>query len=345
MSVNPKKLFTSPPLPFNGNKRNWISYIKEQFKDYKIDKDVVIVDLFGGSGLLSHLFAWLYPNNKVIYNDFDNYVDILNEETINKINAITQWGRVLMTDRGIEKGGKISMEDKELILQKFKEVLGEDWEENEKLKNTICANFCFSGRNNFKGFLYNKLTTKEYLNGFKINDYILDNIVVVHKDYKDLLLELKPEEKPDKYIFILDPPYLCTSKSFYAGERDKKQSLGSTGKEMYWGITKTCDVLDICMNFKTLLFESDRSEIFPLIQIIERYNDKETKFKHKLSPQRKLGAHSNSNDYYILFNFDDLEIYVPEVKEKEKVKEKKKEEKTKEEKMKEYLKLKEELGI
>lgn len=352
MSVASKKLFTSPPLPFNGNKRNWINYIKEQFKNYKIPEDVVIVDLFGGSGLLSHLFAWLYPNNKVIYNDYDYYVDILNDETIRKINEITQWGRDLMTDRGIGKGGKISMEDKEIILQKFKEVLGENWEENEKIKNIICANFCFSGRNNFNGFLYNKLTIKEYLAGFKINDYILDNIVVEHKDYKQLLSDLVDLDlKPEKYIFILDPPYLSTSKSFYAGERGKHKD--EEGKQIYWGISKTCDVLDICLKYKTLLFESDRSEIFPLIKIIERHTGKDNMFNYKLSPQRKLGARSNSNDYYILFNFEDLDIYVPLVKEvKEKAKEKKEERieyhtkpKTKEEKMKEYLKLKEELGI
>ena len=345
MSVASRKLFTSPPLPFNGNKRNWINYIKEQFKNYKIPQDVVIVDLFGGSGLLSHLFAWLYPNNKVIYNDYDNYVDILNEETIKKINEITQWGRELMAEKGIGKGGKISMEDKEIILQKFKEVLGDNWEENEKLKNIICANFCFSGRNNFNGFLYNKLTIKEYFPGFKINDYILDNIIIEHKDYNDLLSELKPDEKPDKYIFILDPPYLSTSKSFYAGEREKDKD--EEGKEIYWGITKTCDVLDICIKFKTLLFESDRSEIFPLIKIIERYSGKDNTFNYKLSPQRKLGAHSNSNDYYIIFNFKDLDIYIPEVKEKAKEKKEQKEAflKSKEEKMKEYLKLKEELGI
>ena len=183
-------------------------------------------------------------------------------------------------------------------------------------------------------------------------DYILDNIVVEHKDYKQLLSDLVDLDlKPEKYIFILDPPYLSTSKSFYAGERGKHKD--EEGKQIYWGISKTCDVLDICLKYKTLLFESDRSEIFPLIKIIERHTGKDNMFNYKLSPQRKLGARSNSNDYYILFNFEDLDIYVPLVKEvKEKAKEKKEERieyhtkpKTKEEKMKEYLKLKEELGI
>lgn len=350
MSEPTKKLFMSPPLPFNGNKRNWVNHILKQFEKYTIPEDTVIVDLFGGSGLLAHVFAHMYPNNKVIYNDYDNYIDLLKPEVIDKINEITSWGRELMNEKGIKKESKIDMESKEIILNKFKEVLGEDWEQNEKLKNIICANFCFSGRNNFNGFLYNKLTTKVYLPNFNISDYILPNIEVVHKDYKELLNDLVDLKlNPEKYIFILDPPYLSTSKSFYKGERNKETD--EKGDAIYWGIEKTCDVIDICLKYKTLLFESDRSEILPLIKIIEKYCDKTVKYK--TSPQRKLGARSNSNDYYMLFNFDDLEIYIPEkVKKTEEAIEKIKKVKAadakelkEEDKMELYLKLKEELGL
>lgn len=350
MSESVKKLFMSPPLPFNGNKRNWVNHILKQFEKYTIPEDTVIVDLFGGSGLLAHLFAHMYPNNKIIYNDYDNYIDLLKPEVINKINEITSWGRELMNEKGIKKESKIDMENKKIILNKFKEVLGEDWEQNEKLKNIICANFCFSGRNNFNGFLYNKLTTKVYLPKFNISDYILPNIEVVHKDYKELLNDLIDLKlKPEKILFILDPPYLSTSKSFYKGERHKETD--EKGDAIYWGIEKTCDVIDICLEYKTLLFESDRSEILPLIKIIEKYCGKN--IKYKTSPQRKLGARSNSNDYYMLFNFDDLEIYEPEKNKKikeaiekiKKVKTAEAKELKEEDKMELYLKLKEELGL
>ena len=33
----------------------------------------VFVDLFGGSGLLSHITKYYHPESRVIYNDFDNY--------------------------------------------------------------------------------------------------------------------------------------------------------------------------------------------------------------------------------------------------------------------------------
>lgn len=61
----------SAPLPFVGQKRMFArEYIKvlEQFKD-----STVFVDLFGGSGLLSHITKRMRPDAKVVYNDFDNY--------------------------------------------------------------------------------------------------------------------------------------------------------------------------------------------------------------------------------------------------------------------------------
>ena len=44
-----KSFYLSPPLPFNGNKRNWINNLYNTFKDIKFNKDVLIVDLLGGS--------------------------------------------------------------------------------------------------------------------------------------------------------------------------------------------------------------------------------------------------------------------------------------------------------
>lgn len=61
----------SAPLPFVGQKRMFAKeFIKvlEQFPE-----DTVFVDLFGGSGLLSHIAKRSKPDATVVYNDFDNY--------------------------------------------------------------------------------------------------------------------------------------------------------------------------------------------------------------------------------------------------------------------------------
>lgn len=65
------KMHMAAPLPFVGQKRMFAKeYIKilPQFND-----KTVFVDLFGGSGLLSHITKHLRPEATVVYNDYDNY--------------------------------------------------------------------------------------------------------------------------------------------------------------------------------------------------------------------------------------------------------------------------------
>ena len=66
-----RKQYLSAPLPFQGQKRMFAKeYIKvlQQFPD-----GTTFVDLFGGSGLLSHIAKCQKPDSTVIYNDFDGY--------------------------------------------------------------------------------------------------------------------------------------------------------------------------------------------------------------------------------------------------------------------------------
>ena len=61
------KMNLSAPLPFVGQKRMFAKeFIKvlDQFPD-----DTVFVDLFGGSGLLSHIAKRMKPAATVVYND------------------------------------------------------------------------------------------------------------------------------------------------------------------------------------------------------------------------------------------------------------------------------------
>ncbi|WP_256948482.1 DNA adenine methylase [Flavobacterium psychrophilum] len=64
------KNFTKAPLPFMGQKRKFLKQFKPALKKYS--ESATYVDLFGGSGLLSHTVKSIYPGAKVVYNDFDN---------------------------------------------------------------------------------------------------------------------------------------------------------------------------------------------------------------------------------------------------------------------------------
>ena len=56
-------VFKKAPLPFMGQKRNFLNSFKEALITYS--PEATYVDLFGGSGLLSHTVKNFYPNGKI----------------------------------------------------------------------------------------------------------------------------------------------------------------------------------------------------------------------------------------------------------------------------------------
>lgn len=66
-----RKMYLSAPLPFVGQKRMFAKEFMKVLEQYP--DGTLFVDLFGGSGLLSHITKSLKPHSTVIYNDFDNY--------------------------------------------------------------------------------------------------------------------------------------------------------------------------------------------------------------------------------------------------------------------------------
>ena len=69
------KEYMSAPLPFVGQKRMFAGEYKKLLET--VEGATVFVDLFGGSGLLSHITKRQRPEATVIYNDFDGYRDRL----------------------------------------------------------------------------------------------------------------------------------------------------------------------------------------------------------------------------------------------------------------------------
>ncbi len=65
------KNYIQAPLPFQGQKRRFYTEFKVALKQFS--DCPMFVDLFGGSGLLSHWVKQQFPDATVIYNDFDCY--------------------------------------------------------------------------------------------------------------------------------------------------------------------------------------------------------------------------------------------------------------------------------
>ncbi|HDR1278056.1 TPA: hypothetical protein QB215_000446 [Pasteurella multocida] len=188
------KQFKQAPLPFTGQKRMFLKYF-EQVLDENIQGDGegwTIIDVFGGSGLLSHTAKRLKPKARVIYNDFDGYSEIL-YQTVNGI---------------IPKDKLISKQLKEEIINKINDFKG------YKDVNCLSSWLLFSGQQ--VGSL-DELFKQRFYNCVRKTDYMfaegyLDGLEVVSESFHRLLPRFQDKEK---ILMVLDPPYLCTRQESY----------------------------------------------------------------------------------------------------------------------------------
>ena len=107
-----KKIFTTAPLPFMGQKRKFLKQFKPALSSFS--PTAIYVDLFGGSGLLSHTVKSVYPDASVIYNDYDNYRERL--ANIDRTNLLIADLRVIL--HGYADDKKIDESLKLKILQR-----------------------------------------------------------------------------------------------------------------------------------------------------------------------------------------------------------------------------------
>lgn len=236
-----QKQYLSAPLPFVGQKRMFAKeFIKvlEQFPD-----NAVFVDLFGGSGLLSHIAKRQKPNAKVVYNDFDNYRYRL--EAIPNTNALLADIRKFAD--GIARHKAIEGEARELIFERL---------EQEQRTNgyidfiTISSSLLFSMKyvssieEMRKETLYNNIRKSDYQ---PCPDY-LQGIEVVSCDYKELFEQYK---NTPHVVFLVDPPYLSTEVGTY---------------NMYWRMSDYLDVLTVLKEHAFVYFTSNKSSIVELCE-------------------------------------------------------------------------------
>lgn len=229
------------PLPFMGQKRYFLRDFTQVLEMVSGEIDTV-VDLFGGSGLLSHTAKRVLPDCRVVYNDFDRYD--------RRLAAIGQTNEILraIKDRltGIER-------DRRLTVQQRADVLAivEDYERRDGYVDimTIGRNVLFSGKwvtsidDLHKLTMYNRLRPGAYdCEGY------LEGLEVVHMDYRDLF---ERERGNSRTLFVLDPPYLMTECGMY---------------ENYWKLTDYLNVLSLLKGTKYVYFTSDKSQIVELCQ-------------------------------------------------------------------------------
>lgn len=236
----------SAPLPFVGQKRMFAKeFIKVlgQFKD-----KTVFVDLFGGSGLLSHITKCQRPDATVVYNDFDGFRQRL--EHIPQTNRLIADCRAMVGD-SVPHSKPIKGELRERIFQRI--------EQEERAVGyvdfiTLSASLMFSMKYKLgvdemrKEALYNNIRTSDYP---LASDY-LDGLTVVSCDYKEVYERYK--DVPN-VVFLVDPPYLSTEVGTY---------------RMYWRLADYLDVLNVLRDKPFVYFTSNKSSILELCDWLGR---------------------------------------------------------------------------
>lgn len=236
-----KKHYLSAPLPFVGQKRMFArEFIKvlEQYPD-----NTIFVDLFGGSGLLSHITKCQKPDAIVIYNDFDNYRFRL--ENIPHTNALLADLRNIV--QGVPKHGCIKGEMRDRVFTRLEQ---EEREHGYIDFITVSSALMFSMKYKLsipemkKEALYNNIRQSDYP---PASDY-LEGITVVSCDYKVLFERYK--DTPG-VVFLVDPPYLSTDVGTY---------------NMYWKLADYLDVLTVLSGHSFVYFTSNKSSIIELCE-------------------------------------------------------------------------------
>jgi len=239
------KIYKSAPLPFQGQKRFFVNKFKEALASYP--STATYVDLFGGSGLLSHTVKSIHPNAKVVFNDFDNYRK--------RLHLIPQTNKILEQLRALKLEAKRSKKLTESDRKKVLAILVEankggyvDWISlSGSLKFSMNYGHCLEDFT--KDTMYNTIRQSNFPEAL---DY-LDGIEVVKLDYKQLFENHKYEKN---VVSLVDPPYLSTDTSTY-----------NSGD--YWKLRDYLDVLDLLHDHSYFYFTSNKSQVVELCEWVE----------------------------------------------------------------------------
>ena len=238
-----RKLYLSAPLPFVGQKRMFAKEFIKVLEQYP--EDAVFVDLFGGSGLLSHITKCQKPNATVVYNDFDDYRHRL--ANIPRTNLLLADLRIIVGD--MPKHCCIKGEKRDNIFARLEQ---EEREYGYIDFITISSALMFSMKYKLsipemkKEALYNNIRKADYPLSM---DY-LEGLDIVSADYKEVYERYK---NIPNVVFLVDPPYLSTEVGTY---------------KMYWKMSDYLDVLTVLRDKDFIYFTSDKSSIIELCEWI-----------------------------------------------------------------------------
>lgn len=277
------KTYKTSPLPFLGQKRQFIAAFKQALDNIDGDGEGwTIVDVFGGSGLLSHTAKRYKPKARVIYNDYDNFVERL--ENIKDTNRLRKIIYELTKDFK-HKQDKLPEDLKQTIIKEIKNFDG--FIDLQALKTWILfsAKEVDTLEDLFKKTFYAKCIKNDYPD--IAHDY-LDGLEIVSESFEKLLPKFSNKEKT---LLVFDPPYLFTQQHGY------KNSL-------YGKIFGLVDFHKLMQFVRPpfIFFSSDKTEFVNYIDfLIEQKQHGYERFENyqKKSKQATINYHAKYKDFLI----------------------------------------------
>lgn len=238
-----KKAFKTSPLPFRGQKRYYIKRFASVLE--RCEDVTTVVDLFGGSGLLSRVAKDKLPNARVIYNDFDYFDQRV--EMIDRTNALCS--EIAPLVKGVEDNKRIPDDIKQeclKVMRKYEETGNVDY-------ITLSASLLFSGNwaTSYEQFAKQTFYNRAVNTHYDATGYF-EGLEITHKDYRELFAEFKDQQN---VLYVLDPPYLQTECSAYKSDT-------------YWQLKDYLDVLNMLKGTKYIFFTSGKSQIIDLCKWI-----------------------------------------------------------------------------
>jgi 16S rRNA G966 N2-methylase RsmD len=265
------KQYLSAPLPFVGQKRMFAKEFIKILKQYP--DNTMFVDLFGGSGLLSHITKRQRPDATVVYNDFDNYRQRLSN--IPYTNKLIEDIRVIAKETPRHK--LMPNGTRKAIYNRIKE-------EEEKRGYvdyiTVSSSIMFSMKYKMnlndlrKEVLYNNIRKNDYPN---CKDY-LEGLKITSCDYKELF---RRYQNAPNAVFLVDPPYLSTDVGTY---------------RMHWRLADYLDVLTVLKGHSFIYFTSNKSSIVELCEWIGKNKELGNPFED--CSRAEFSAHMNFSSKY-----------------------------------------------
>jgi hypothetical protein bfra3_16208 len=234
----------------------------------------VFVDLFGGSGLLSHIAKRTKPESTVIYNDFDNYR--LRLQNIPQTNRLLTDLRNMVADN-VPHNKPIKGELRERIFERIEqEERATGYVDFITLSSSVMFSmkYCLNVLDMRKEVLYNSIRKSDYP---LCSDY-LDGLEITSCDYKELFNRYKDTSG---VVFLVDPPYLSTDVGTY---------------NMYWKMSDYLDVLNVLAGHSFVYFTSNKSSILELCEWLGRNQSLGNPFKNAVKVE--FNAHMNYNASY-----------------------------------------------